>query len=101
MRQLVAGDKPTAIKMGNMDLQMAQVADDADEESTGFKLPSMNNLFGNQTSDGTKQSVGAMVRDVIYTVLTCRTNEIRSLQRSNIRIFSLQIKKLLDKSFIV
>ena len=61
MRQLVAGDKPTKMSLPNMDVEMSQVADDADEDEAGFKLPSMTSLTGNQTSDGSKKSVGAMV----------------------------------------
>ena len=61
MRQLVAGDKPTKISLPNMDVEMSQVGEDADEDAAGFKLPSMASLLGNQTSDGTKKSVGAMV----------------------------------------
>ena len=61
LRQLVAGDKPTKMTLPNMDMEMSQVGEDADEDDAGFKLPSMTSLMGNQTSDGTKKSVGAMV----------------------------------------
>ena len=61
LRQLVAGDKPTKMSLPNMDMEMSQVAEDADEDDAGFKLPSMTSLMGNQSSDGTKKSVGAMV----------------------------------------
>ena len=64
MRQLVAGDKPTKMSLPNMDVEMSQVGEDADEDATGFRLPSMSSLLGNQTSDGTKKSVGAMVRSL-------------------------------------
>ncbi len=61
MRQLVAGDKPTVIKLANMNLEMSQVGEDANDDNTGFKIPSLKSLVANQTSDGVKQSVGAMV----------------------------------------
>ena len=66
MRQLVAGDKPTKVSLPNMDVEMSQVGEDADEDATGFRLPSMASLLGNQTSDGTKKSVGAMVSLLKY-----------------------------------
>lgn len=48
-----------------MDVEMSQVPDDADDEDTGFKLPNIQALFGNQSktiaNSGRKASVGAMV----------------------------------------
>ncbi len=67
LRQLVAGDKPTVMKLPNMDLEMSQVGEGADEDSTGFKIPKLDSLLGNDTSDGAKQSIGAMVgQDFIF-----------------------------------
>ena len=68
LRQMVAGDKPTTLKLPNMDLQMSQVSEDADDDSTGFKVPDMASLLGNGTSDGTQKSVGAMVGPFILIV---------------------------------
>ena len=65
MRQLVAGDRPTTISLPNMNVEMSQVGEDANEDSTGFKLPSLTSLLGNHSSDGTKKSVGAMVRILV------------------------------------
>eukprot|EP00794_Sanderia_malayensis_P014077 gene14077-15546_t len=61
LRQLVAGDKPTVVKLANMNVQMSQIGDNADDESAGFKIPALKSLIGNDSSDGVQQSVGAMV----------------------------------------
>lgn len=66
MRQMVAGDEKRTMKVGDaMDVEMSQVSEDADEEATGFKLPDLDALFGNQAdslqSNDKQSSVGAMV----------------------------------------
>lgn len=69
MRQMVAGDEKKKMKVGDsMDVEMSQVSEDADEETTGFKIPDLDSLLGNQTDNvktrqtRTRQSsVGAMV----------------------------------------
>ena len=51
--------------LASMEMEMSQIPDDMDDEATGFKLPAIKSLFGNQSakieSTGRKASVGAMV----------------------------------------
>lgn len=64
MRQLVAGDTPKTIRAGNMDIEMAQVGDNADEDETGFQIPEIKYILGNQSLievTGKRPSIGAMV----------------------------------------
>lgn len=75
MKQLVAGDKPKAIKTGNMDLAIGRknlddLGKDDDEESEeegdtgGFRLPNPAALFGGanaSTEEGATSGIGTTV----------------------------------------
>ena len=65
MRQMVAGDMPEVITVGDMSVQMAQIPENADEDDAGFKLPNLMSVLKNQSESlfksGRVVSVGAMV----------------------------------------
>jgi hypothetical protein len=75
MKQLVAGDKPKAIKTGNMDLAIARKnlddlgadsdEDDDEGDTGGFRLPNPAALFGGanaSTEEGATSGIGTTVR---------------------------------------
>lgn len=76
MKQLVAGDKPKAIKTGNMDLAIGRTNlddlgadnDDDDEnegDTGGFRLPDPAALFGGAnatTEEGATSGIGSTVK---------------------------------------
>ncbi|XP_065682979.1 polycystin family receptor for egg jelly isoform X2 [Hydra vulgaris] len=65
MRQMVAGDMPEIVSIGNISIKMAQIPEYADEDHIGFKLPNLTSVLKNHSESlfksGRVVSVGAMV----------------------------------------